>query len=207
MADKNIDEIVSNLTRQPFKFDAQKYSRAKPRDRGYEYDIDNKRVIFDSDAFTDYVNKNSPGREPYEYSPSQYKFRVESGGKYKHFPTFDEAYNFAINEPIKNPFELSDKDISKDVRKWRSGSMSQEAESLMEHLSDTYGIDFDNLIYGEQGFHNSKYPQGLPEELRAGLYSDKYWDELDKWFKEGSGSSLADRKAYVEKKRRELYGI
>lgn len=205
MADKNIDTLVNQLARQPI--DLSKYPGLTPNDRKYEYSLENKRKIFDNDAFTDWYNNNANVGSPSKYVPDQYKFRVDTGGKYHYFPTFDEAYKFATETPVQNPFELSDDRITKDIRRHQSGSMSQEIKSLYDELSDKYGIDLENLIYGEQGFMNTKYPNDFPDFNGDVVYSPKYWAELDNWFKENTGMSLADRKAYVEKRRKELYGI
>lgn len=111
-----------------------------------------------------------------------------------------------LSKDVSNPFNLSDDNIRKDIRPSRSGSLSQEVGSSYENISDRYGLDFDSLVYGDQGFMKTKYPQGFPDFKGDVIYSEKYWNELDNWFKENTGMSLADRENYVKAKRKELYG-
>lgn len=196
---KNPDQLANSMSER-FKYDANKYPLAKPKDRGYEYEFDNGRTIFDSDAFTDYTGGK-------DYMPDKYKFRVSNAGKFEHFPTFDEAYRFASETPISNPFELSDEKIPEKIRPYRQGSMSQEVGSLYENLSDKYGVDFNDLIYGENGFERKVRPT-LNDDFKGDvIYSEKLWDALDNWFKQNTGMSLADRKKYVDDYRLKKYGI
>ena len=203
---KSPDQLADSLGER-FKYDANKYPLAKPHQNGYKYNFDNGREIIDNDAFVDSYLKNYPNsKNPLSYLPKDKKFEVSNAGKRELFPSFDEAYKFATETPIKNPFELSDDLIPQKIRPARSGSMSQEVGSLYENLSDLYGIDFDNLIYGEEGFEKKVRPNLKGDFNGDVVYSEKLWNELDKWFKQNTGQSLRDRLNYVRQKRKELYG-
>jgi len=107
----------------------------------------------------------------------------------------------------RSPFDFDDSYISKEIRPARQGSMSQEIGSIYQNASDRYGLDFSDLVYGNKGFMKTKYPNDFPDFKGDVVYSEKYFDELDKWFKENTGMSLKDRENYVKAKRKELYGI
>lgn len=57
-------------------------------------------------------------------------------------------------------------------------SQSQEISSEYSRLSKKYGIDFEDLVYGKDGFMQSKYPGGFPDFDGDVIYSEKYFSEL-----------------------------
>lgn len=65
-------------------------------------------------------------------------------------------------------------------------SQSQEIGQAYKRLSDRYGIDFDELVYGRDGFMNSLYPRNpnyvyFPDFDGDVIYSEKHWNELVDW--------------------------
>ena len=58
-------------------------------------------------------------------------------------------------------------------------SQSQEIGGEYERLSKKYGIDFEDLVYGEGGFMQTKYPGGFPDFDGDVIYSEKYFSELE----------------------------
>ena len=103
-----------------------------------------------------------------------------------------------INEMLKeatpqkeNKYNLKP---TSEIRPFRSGSMSQEISSAYENLSDTYGVDMNDLVYGDKGFMKTKYPQGFPDFKGDVVYNNKYWDEFEKWAKENRGVDFDDRR-------------
>ena len=65
-------------------------------------------------------------------------------------------------------------------------SQSQEIGQAYKRLSDRYGVDFDELVYGRDGFMNSLYPRNpnyvyFPDFDGDVIYSEKHWNELADW--------------------------
>ena len=90
-----------------------------------------------------------------------------------------------------NKYNLKPKN---EIRPTRMGSLSQEIGSIYDHLSDYYGVDFNDLVYGDKGFMKTKYPQGFPDFKGDLVYSQKYGDEFEKWAKENRGIDFLDRR-------------
>lgn len=63
-------------------------------------------------------------------------------------------------------------------------SQAQEISNEYRKLSKEYGIDFEDLVYGEKGFMKTKYPEGFPDFAGDVIYSEKYWNELVEFAKE-----------------------
>jgi len=63
-------------------------------------------------------------------------------------------------------------------------SQAQEIGREYDRLSKEFGIDFNDLVYGEKGFMKTKYPEGFPDFAGDIIYSKKYWDELVEFAKE-----------------------
>lgn len=63
-------------------------------------------------------------------------------------------------------------------------SQSQEIGREYRRLSKEYGIDFEDLVYGEEGFMQTKYPNNFPDFAGDVIYSEKYWNELVEFAKE-----------------------
>jgi hypothetical protein len=63
-------------------------------------------------------------------------------------------------------------------------SQSQEISREYRRLSKEYGIDFEDLVYGEKGFMQTKYPNNFPDFAGDVIYSEKYWNELVEFAKE-----------------------
>ena len=65
-----------------------------------------------------------------------------------------------------------------DLNESLNESQSQEISSEYDKLSKKYGIDFNDLVYGEEGFMKTKYPEGFPDFDGDVIYSEKYFREL-----------------------------
>lgn len=63
-------------------------------------------------------------------------------------------------------------------------SQAQEIGREYSRLSKKYGIDFEDLVYGEEGFMKTKYPDNFPDFAGDVIYSEKYWNELVEFAKE-----------------------
>lgn len=63
-------------------------------------------------------------------------------------------------------------------------SQAQEISREYEKLSKKYGIDFEDLVYGEEGFMKTNYPENFPDFAGDVIYSEKYWNELVDFAKE-----------------------
>ena len=94
-------------------------------------------------------------------------------------------------QPKPNKYNLVP---TQDIRPSRMGSMSQEAESIYNNLSDFYGVDLNDLVYGDKGFMKTKYPQGFPDFAGDVAYSDKYWNEFEDWLNKDKGINMSDRR-------------
>ena len=71
-----------------------------------------------------------------------------------------------------------------------SDSQSQEIAREYQRLSEKYDLDFEDLVYGEDGFMNNCYPDGFPDFNGDVIFSEKYWNEFEKWLKETKGIEL-----------------
>ena len=63
-------------------------------------------------------------------------------------------------------------------------SQAQEISREYDRLSKKYGIDFEDLVYGEEGFMKTNYPDNFPDFAGDVIYSEKYWNELVEFAKE-----------------------
>ena len=73
-------------------------------------------------------------------------------------------------------------------------SQSQEIGKYYDDFSKKYNIDLNELVYGEDGFMNSCYPDGFPDFAGDVIYSEKYWNEFEKWLKDTKGIELTEGK-------------
>lgn len=71
-------------------------------------------------------------------------------------------------------------------------SQSQEIGDTYSTLSKKYGVDLTELVYGEDGFMKTCYPEGFPDFAGDVIYSEKYWNEFEAWLKETKGIILKD---------------
>jgi len=71
-------------------------------------------------------------------------------------------------------------------------SQSQEIGDYYKKFSKQYGVDLDELVYGDDGFMKSCYPDGFPDFNGDVIYSEKYWAEFEKWLKETKGIVLEE---------------
>ena len=75
--------------------------------------------------------------------------------------------------------------------KHRQAASSFEEPSVeYEGLGRFYGLNLENMVYGENGFMKDKYPNGFPDFNGDVLYSSKHWDEFEDWAKEKYGVDL-----------------
>lgn len=79
------------------------------------------------------------------------------------------------NELIAKELSLSDKKLKE--------SQSQEISNTYKELSKKYKVNFEELVYGKNGFMETKYPEGFPDFYGDVIYSEKYWQELVEWAK------------------------
>lgn len=176
------------------------YEGVKQTPYGYIYNI-GKTSITDLKAERKSMNMKVDENKEYGYT-------VFKDGEEVYYPTFEEAYKSAkgkddtferINNGrmgIKNKETSSNKynlKPSKEIRSSEMGSLSQEIGSTYNHLSDFYGVDLEELIYGKDGFMKTKYPNNFPDFRGDIIYSSKYWDEFEKWAKEEKGVDFTDR--------------
>lgn len=85
----------------------------------------------------------------------------------------------------------------------KKDSQSQEIDRTYRLLSDRYGVDLVELVYGKNGFMKTKYPNGFPDFKGDVVYSEKYWDEFERWLDKERGIILSDKYSeYADSKRR-----
>lgn len=73
-------------------------------------------------------------------------------------------------------------------------SQSQEISNYYREFSKKYNLDLNKLVYDEDGFMNSCYPDGFPDFDGDVIYSEKYWSEFEKWLKDVKGIELDEGK-------------
>ena len=78
-------------------------------------------------------------------------------------------------------------------------SQSQEIGNMYRRLSRYYGVDLNELVYGPNGFMETKYPDGFSISAEIIYLKDK-WDEFEQWMKEKHG---IDFEAIREKNRKD----
>ena len=87
--------------------------------------------------------------------------------------------NVDENDPISDE---EDKIVSED--EILVESQAQEIGQTYKNLSKKFGFDVEDLVYGKDGFMNTKYPEGFPDFAGDVIYSEKYWNELVDFAKE-----------------------
>ena len=78
-------------------------------------------------------------------------------------------------------------------------SQAQEIGEEYRRLSEKYGVDMDELVYGKDGFMNSCYPHNpdyvyFPDFNGDVIFSEKHWNELVDWAKKNKGIDLEPKK-------------
>ena len=81
-------------------------------------------------------------------------------------------------------------------------SQSQEIGAYYKSFSDEYGVDLEELVYGEDGFMASCYPEGFPDFAGDVIYSEKYWNEFEQWLKDTKGIELTEDLTEGKKKKK-----
>lgn len=89
-------------------------------------------------------------------------------------------------EPEDQAAEAEQEQVIEVDSKVLEESQSQEISNEYRRLSKEYGVDFEELVYGEKGFMKTKYPEGFPDFDGDVIYSEKYWAELEEWIKENN---------------------
>ena len=85
----------------------------------------------------------------------------------------------------------------------KKDSQSQEIDRIYRLLSDRYGVDLVELVYGKNGFMKTKYPNGFPDFKGDVVYSEKYWDEFERWLDKERGIILSDKySGYADSRRK-----
>lgn len=87
-------------------------------------------------------------------------------------------------ESLDQEDDLTDQEFAEQLQKKLQESQSQEISREYDRLSKKYGINFEDLVYGEEGFMKTKYPDNFPDFAGDVIYSEKYWNELVKFAKE-----------------------
>lgn len=82
--------------------------------------------------------------------------------------------------------------LAEDDEEPLNESQSQEIGNTYKKLSKLYGVDMEELVYGDDGFMKSCYPEGFPDFAGDVIYSDKYWDEFEKWLKDAKNIVLKE---------------
>lgn len=82
-------------------------------------------------------------------------------------------------------------------------SQAQEIGEEYRRLSEKYGVDMNDLVYGENGFMKSCYPDNpnyvyFPDFNGDVIFSKKHWDELVDWAKKERGIDLTDKEETFE---------
>ena len=196
----NIDELEKHTFGKKEIKKPTDYEGVEETKYGYVYNVNGESI---TDLKEERKKTGMPVVEGKEYGYSYTK-----GGDEVIVDTFEEAYNavkgkddtFEKNNnarmDIKNKENSSNKynlKPSKEIRSIKMGSLSQEIGSTYNHLSDFYGVDLDELVYGEDGFMKTQYPYNFPDFRGDVVYSPKYWDEFEKWAKEEKGVDFTDR--------------
>lgn len=113
---------------------------------------------------------------------------IESGAD-EYYDNFEELL-YAIDGVYVNIVDLDAyigsqlAEELKEAKKSLNESQAQEISNEYRKLSKEYGIDFEDLVYGEKGFMKTKYPEGFPDFAGDVIYSEKYWNELVEFAKE-----------------------
>lgn len=119
----------------------------------------------------------------------------------------------AVEDALRQGKSIDDilkamKSVKKDESKKVNESQSQEIGDAYKRLSKLYGVDFEDLVYGKDGFMNSVYPDDFPDFAGDVIYSEKYWNEFEKWLKDNKGIDLDKiRKEHDFKEKAERLGF
>ncbi len=90
----------------------------------------------------------------------------------------EEETELRTQDPNKEPEDQPTEQVIEVDSKVLEESQSQEISNEYSRLSKKYGIDFEDLVYGEGGFMQTKYPGGFPDFDGDVIYSEKYFNEL-----------------------------
>ena len=85
-------------------------------------------------------------------------------------------------EKLIRPYKIDRNKLEESIN--LKESQAQEIGREYSRLSKKYGIDFEDLVYGEEGFMKTKYPDNFPDFAGDVIYSEKYWNELVEFAKE-----------------------
>ena len=160
----------------------------------------NERVMNEFGGYTDYPIKDSVNRQ----------FRIivtnKESGSLSVFPWKDLSSLVSHNVvTIENEVKRLNIDPKTETYKVEyrtvteenlNDSQSQEIAREYQRLSEKYDLDFDDLVYGENGFMNSCYPEGFPDFYGDVIFSEKYWNEFEKWLKDTKGIELKHEDNY-----------
>lgn len=130
--------------------------------------------------------------EELEENARAYLDDVDLTGGEKVIVSVDDEYG---NNFYMTPFDFSEDDYNDfDDEDYEDDdldeSLTQEIGQIYQELSDKFNIDFDELVYGEDGFMNNCYPDGFPDFNGDVIYNHKYWDELVDWAKKNKNLDL-----------------
>jgi len=115
-------------------------------------------------------------------------------------------FNIEYNDPRlpeeKLEVEIKEEPVDgNEVRKHEKAieeSQSQEIGDYYKKTSKKYNIDLDELVYGENGFMKTCYPEGFPDFKGDVIYSEKYWTEFENWLRNTHGIELNECKKPLE---------
>lgn len=100
-------------------------------------------------------------------------------------------------EIVSNIEEVSDEEEVKEEPV--DESLSQETGKFYDDFKKKYGKDLNELIYGDEGFMKSMYPNGFPDFKGDVIYSEKYWNEFVQWAKDIKGIEIKPEEDTFEK--------
>lgn len=130
------------------------------------------------------------------YLDNDNKVRNKNEAQKPIIPTFEKGVagkDYGFNE--NGDFSLRSRKVAH--------SSFEEPSVAYDDLSRFYGLDLEKLVYGDNGFMKSVYPNGLPDFAGDILYSEKYWKQFEDWLKQKYGVSLEDIKKQNEKEYRD----
>ena len=179
---KEVDELVDETEKQ--KKDSEKKAQAFTE----QYLIDNfkDKYLKEDNNYT----VQCKGRKELRQLIEQCKL---NNIKYKFVKLTEQDHKydvkFTLVESVKTNL-VKNNNYTKLIE-----SLSQEIGQEYRRLSEINGIDFDELVYGKDGFMNALYPSNpnyvyFPDFNGDVIYSEKHWNELVDWAKKEKGLDI-----------------
>ena len=165
--------------------------------------LENNLTIFeDENEFQDSLNFNlDEAIENEELTPEEANIIVDDFNEYTEVEQEVNGFTYgktSDKEDLLNTYSLKVEDCdTSDVK--IEDSQAQEIGEEYRRLSEKYGVDMDELVYGKDGFMNSCYPHNpdyvyFPDFNGDVIFSEKHWNELVDWAKKNRGIDLEPKK-------------